>query len=402
MILIRLFRRLRGTVRFEISGVLLERFLSLLAWERIPVWDVERRGQTLTGCVHAADYRRLRPLAKKAGVRLRLQKKAGLPFKKRRLKKRHGLLVGLGIFALFLFGMTRFIWTIEVVGNEIIAEETIIQKLEEVGVRPGVLRRGINVREVERLTMLGVRDLGWIALNIDGSSIYVVVNEAIPTPPNIDPRTPSNIVAAYPGQLIEMRVYQGQPMLKQGDAVYEGQVIVSGITQDSFGQNLLRHARADIIAEVYREIEIRVPLDQTAYEETGSSARRNFLRVFGFEAPLFFPRNIARPYVIDRTETPLMLLGVQLPITHRSEAFTLMREVPVRFDEEQALERAMFELEVAQAAQFAGGTIIERTLHGSLVEDEFVLRASYVVHINIARPQEIYLGDGLLAFSWGN
>jgi len=400
MILIRLFRRLRGTVRFEVSGALLERFLSSLAWERISVWETHRQGQTLTGCVGAADYHRLRPLAKKAGVRLRLQKKSGLPFKKKRIKKRYGLLVGLGLFALFLFGMTRFIWTIEVVGNNIIPEETIIQRLEEIGVRPGVLRRGIDVREVERLTMLGVGELGWIALNIDGSSIYVVVNEAIPTPPNINPSTPSNIVAAYPGQLIELRVYQGQPMLKQGDAVYEGQVIVSGITQDSFGQNLLRHARADIIAEVSREIEIRVPLNQTAFEETGGSARRNFLQVFGFEAPLFFPRNIARPYVIDRAETPLMLLGVQLPIIHRSEAFTLMREVPVHYDEEQALERAMLELEVAQTAQFAEATIIERNLHGSLAGDEFVLRASYVVHMNIARPQEIYLGDGLLAFNW--
>ena len=400
MILIRLFRRLRGTVRFEASGALLERFISLLAWEHISIWETARQGQILTGCVHASDYHRLRPLAKKAGVRLRIQKKAGLPFKKRRLKKRHGLLVGLGIFALFLFGMTRFIWTIEVVGNDIIPEDTIIRKLDEIGVRPGVLRRSINVREVERLTLLGIRELGWIALNIDGSSIYVVVNEAIPTPPNIDPRTPSNIVAAYPGQLIELRVYQGQPMLVQGDAVFEGQVIVSGITQDKFGQNLLRHARADIIAEVSREIEIRVPLDQVVYQETGGSTRRNFLRIFGFEAPLFLPRNITQPYVIDRTEAPLMLLGVQLPITYRSEAFTLMQEIPVRLDEEQALERAIFELEIAQSAQFAGATIIERTLHGILAGDEFILQASYVVHMNIARPQEIYLGEGILAFSW--
>ena len=94
-----------------------------------------------------------------------------------------------------------------------------------------------------------------------------------------------------------------------------------------------------------------------------------------------------------------MLLGIQLPVTHRRESFTLMQEVLVRYTEEQALERALLELEVAQAAQFAGADIIERTLHGSLEGDEFHLRASFVVHMNIARPQEIYLGEGLLAFS---
>ena len=399
MLLIRLMRRLRGSVRFEATGIGLERFLSLLAREGIPVWEMVRRGQILSGYVCASDYPLLRPLAKKAGVSLRLRKKTGLPFKKRRLKKRYGLLVGLGLFALFLFGMTRFIWTIEVVGNDIISEETIIRQLEEIGVRPGVLRSAVNVREAERLTMLGLRDIGWIALNIDGSSLHVIVNEATPPPPDIDPRFPSNIVAAHPGQLLELRVYQGQPMFTKGDAVYEGQVIISGITQDSFGQNVLRHARADVIAEVSREIEIRVPLDQIAYEETGRSAHRNFLQVFGFEAPLFFPRSIARPYVRERTEAPLMLLGIQLPVIHRRESFTLMREIPIRFSEEQALERALLELEVAQAAQFAGADIIERTLHGNLEGDEFILRASFVAHMNIARPQEIYIGEGLLAFS---
>ena len=399
MILIRIFRRLRGTVRFEVTGTLLERFLSLLAWEGIPVWEITRHEQTLTGCVSASDYPLLRPLAKKAGVRLHLQKKAGLPFKKRRLKKRHGLLVGLFLFALFLFGMTRFIWTIEVVGNDTIPDSVVLRQLEEAGVRPGVLRRSINVRDVERQTMYGIREIGWIALNIDGSSISVVVNEAIAQPPDIDPRSPSNIVAAHPGQLIELRVYHGQPLLTKGDAVYQGQVIVSGITQDSFGQNVLRHARADIIAEVSRELEIRVPLDQTTYQETGGSARRNFLRVFGFEAPLFFPRGIPQPYVIDRTEAPLMLLGVQLPITHRRESFTLMQEVPVRLTEEQALERALLELEVAVTAEFAEATIKELYRYGSLVDNEFVLRASLVVHMNIAKPQEIYLGDGLLTFN---
>ena len=392
MIVLRLLRRLRGFVRFCATGAGAERFLNLLARQHISVWGLTRRGDTLTGFAYARDYPRLRPLAKKAGVRLRILQKQGAPFQKNKLKKRHGLLVGAGIFVVFLFVMTRFIWSIHIVGNERISQDAILGALEQAGIHPGVLRSGIDVSAVERQLMLELKDLGWTALNIDGSSLYVVINEAIPVPPNIDPRSPSNIVAAHSGQIIELRVYQGQPMFTRGDAVQQGQVIVSGITQDSFGQNLLRHARAQVIAEVAKEIELRVPLDQVAYEATGATARRGFLRILGLEAPLFLPRSIQRPYTIERVESPLLLLGIELPISYRSELFTLMKEVPMRFTEEQAMQRALHELEVAQAAQFGESVIVSRALHGVVAADEFVLHASYVVHIDIAQPQPIYIG----------
>jgi len=391
MIVIRLLRRLRGFVLFSATGIFPERFLNLLARERVHVWDIKRREHTLTGCVSASDYPRMRRPAKKAGIRLRLLEKHGVAFKKKKLKKRHGLLAGAGVFVLFVFVMTRFIWTIEVQGNEHIPQETILQVLEDIGVRPGVLRRSVNVRESEILTLLNIKELGWVALNIDGSTIYVIVNEATPTPPLVDPRTPSNIIAAETGQLLELWVYEGQPLLRKGDTVMQGQVIVSGITQDSTGKNLLRHARADVIAEVTKEIEIRVPLNQITHEKTGRTARRNYLRVFGFEAPLFLPGSIQRPYLIDRAETPWQFFGTQLPITHRSEVFTLMREVYFLYTEEQARDRALLELEIAENAQLSQAAIIERILTGALIDDEFVLSANYVAHMNIALPQEIYV-----------
>ena len=393
MIATSLLRRLRGFVRFDARGDSPERFINLAAREQIAIWDIGRRGETLTGSVSASDYHRLSNLAKKTGVRLKIANKGGLPFKTRKVKKRHGLLVGVGVFAAFLFGMTRFVWSIHIVGNEQIPEYIIMQTLEQAGVSPGVARRRINVRDVEQLALLNIRELGWIALNIDGASLYVIVNEAHLPPPLVNPHAPSNIVAAYTGQIVEMRVYQGQPLFNIGQAVMAGEVVVSGISQDSFGQNVLRHARAEVIAEVSRQIEIRVSTQQTEYRETGQSARRNFIRVFGFEAPIFLPFNIPQPYTIERTENPLTLFGAELPVRHRSEAFTLMREIPLHLNEEQARDRAMLELEIAQSAQFGQAEIISRSLTGRLEGEEFVLTASYVVHMDIARSLEIYLGD---------
>lgn len=114
MFLIALIRYIRGYVRFSVRGMYVERFLNFLARERIVIWGAKRREDCLSACVAAARYPQLRPLARKAGVKLRLMEKRGLPFQRKKLSRRRGLVVGLGFFILFLFIMSRFIWSIQV------------------------------------------------------------------------------------------------------------------------------------------------------------------------------------------------------------------------------------------------------------------------------------------------
>ncbi len=238
MFVLALIRYLRGYVCFMARGSYLPRFMNLLASERIAVWGVRRRDDTLHACVSAAAYAAMRPLARRAGVRLRLTGKRGLPFKRKRLRRRRGLAVGFAVFALFLLGMTRFVWSIQIgEGNKTVPEETILTVLEELGVRPGVLRSSIDVRDCERRALLALHQFSWIALNIDGSTVHVEVRETMQVPEMIDPGTPCNVVASHDGQLLEMRVYDGQPYKQKGDAVLAGQLIVGGVVQDRLGRN---------------------------------------------------------------------------------------------------------------------------------------------------------------------
>lgn len=389
MFLISIIRHTRGYVRFTVEGTYVERFLNLLARERISVWDMERQGNVLVACVAASAYPSMRALAKKAGVRLRLAEKKGVPFQRKKLKRQRGLVVGLALFALFLFVMSRFIWSIQVNGNGSVPEDVILSALEEIGIKPGIRASTIDVRDSERRALLALQDFSWVALNIDGSTLYVEVYETMPVPPIIDPESPCNVVASHSGQILEMRVYSGQPMLQQGDAVLEGQLLVSGITQDRREQNLFRHARADIIAQVELELEVGIPLQQVEYRETGSTRSRNYLRVFGFEMPLFLPRQIPRPYMAQRTEHPLVLFSAELPVSRRKELFILMEEIPVTYTEQQAKELAMRELAALERVEMAEGDIIERTLTARIEEEQYILSAQYICHMNIAQQKEI-------------
>ena len=74
MFLIKLLRFLFGYVRFESGGGFPERFLNLCAQAHFPLWEVTSRGGTMKAFTTLKSYKKFRPYARKAGVRLRERK----------------------------------------------------------------------------------------------------------------------------------------------------------------------------------------------------------------------------------------------------------------------------------------------------------------------------------------
>lgn len=393
MFLIRLLRYLRGYVWFEARGVFVERFLNLVARDRIAVWSGRKRGEVYTGCIAAHNYRRLRTHARKTKVKLRITQKVGAGFQRRKYRKRTGLFIGLALFVVFLMGMSQFIWRIEIGGNERVDEIDVLQALEALGIEPGTWRSSIDVRDCERKMLLLLPELSWAALNIDGSALRVEVSESTKPPKVILDSAPCNIVAGEAGQILSMYVYDGQAMVQIGDTVLPGDMIVSGITQDSRGMSLFRHAQAQVIAQVQLNLEVSVPLAQTHYIETGKIMKRGYLQLFTGEIPIFLPWSIPAPYRVNRTTTPLRMFSLELPLSWLGEEYILMEEVPVTLTEAEAKKEAMAELGNLQKARLGDAEILEREISSALEGDHFVMKAHYICNMDIAEEREILIGE---------
>lgn len=67
MFILAFIRWLLGWARFEAEGGFPERLLNLAARGGVSIWDTGRRSVSMTGCCYARKYKKLRPLAKKAG-----------------------------------------------------------------------------------------------------------------------------------------------------------------------------------------------------------------------------------------------------------------------------------------------------------------------------------------------
>lgn len=389
MFILTFFRYLQGYVYFEATGKYVERFLNLVARERIHIWESRKLGDTYTGYVLAGKYKKLRKHAKSTGVKIRVAKKRGAPFQRFRYRKRTGLLAGLLLFCAFVAIMSQYIWRIEINGNENIDEIVILQALESLNVSPGTATRTIDVRNVERRMLLLVPDLSWVALNIDGSAIDIEVSESVLPPEMVDPDAPCNIVAAHSGQIISYNIFNGQVLKELGETVTEGEVIVSGITQDERGQSLFRHSRATVIAQTTQTLEISVPLDQIEYVESGKIVNRRYLGIFGIELPIFLPLKIDSPYRVERENSNMHFGSLELPISLLREKYILMEEVPIRLTEDEAKTEALFELENLQKIRLGEAEILDKTIKATLSSNSFDLIATYICNQDIAVEQEI-------------
>ena len=389
MILLDFVRNIRGCVHFSVKGDFTERFLNLCSRNGIPVWSARSAKGRLTGCTLAKHYPGMRKYAKLTSVRLRMVKKSGLPFARRRYRKRRGLRIGLAAFFAFLYIMSMFIWRIEVRGNIKLPDSRIIAALEELGIHAGSWRPAIDVRASERRALLAMPELSWIALNIDGSTLCIEVDERTIPPEVLSPNDPCNIIAAKSGQVLSIALYDGQAVVKEGDAVVAGDMLVSGITEDRMHQNRFRHARATIIARAEHTISVKIPLKQTQYIETDRQKKRRYFSVFGLQLPLHLPRSIPAPYRVEHRELQLTLFSLELPVRLHTEDYILMEEIAVALTEEDARRLAVREITAIEQVELAGAEILQRSAHASLSQTHFFAAANYTVNIDIGRQQII-------------
>lgn len=228
----KVWKFLIGYVTVTIEGYFLEKFTNLCAINKIPFWNVKRYGNAkMVGRTTISGFKQMRFQAKKCGCRITIGKKRGTPFFLHRYRKRKIFIVGFIVFFICIRVAGMFIWRVEVTGNETIPREEILLVLEEMGIKPGVLKDSLEVRDLANLFLTKRDDIIWAGIDISGIRVNVEVVEKEKVPEKIDKDTACDIIAAKPALIVSMDTYQGTPMVKVGDIVDRGTTLVVGVME---------------------------------------------------------------------------------------------------------------------------------------------------------------------------
>lgn len=331
MNVLKLLRYIMGEVEFKASGGFAERFINLCAENDVILKDVKLFEKEITGFVKASDYRKAGNFAKRSGMRVRCVKKSGLYFFLKQNRKRAGLAVSFLVFALFLAISSLFVWNVEVTGAQNVNYEIVKETLAELGVKQGALKRNIDFKTVQTQAMIKLnKQVSWLAVNIKGTKAQVEIRDYVARKKSETYSDPCNIVADKDGLVLSIDAYNGQIAAKEGSAVRQGDLLISGIVENRDASAQFMEARGTVT--LLRNYETQREYAKYSLKKHYTAQKtRYLLDLFGIKIPIGFFKKSDKDYEDFISRKSLSYRNVELP-------FSLVRHTRMYFREEKVPE----------------------------------------------------------------
>ena len=291
----RFYHYRRGYLKVSMTGCAPERFFNICQGREIEVWEVCCKSGCYEFYMTVKGFKQAKTLARKAGVRLKILKKLGLPFFLYRNRKRKLSLAGFLLFFIFLYSMSLFLWDIEFEGNRRYTRDTLMDFLNSLDISYGMMTRNISCEDLEESIRMEFPEITWVSAQVSGTRLLVKIkeNEVLSEIPQKDD-SPCDIVAEKPGVITGMIVRSGTPAVQIGDQVEAGQVLVSGvltITDDSETAVAYHyvHADAKITGMSFASLETSFPACRRIEAYTGKKKTGIVVRAFDHSFTIMLP-----------------------------------------------------------------------------------------------------------------
>lgn len=387
--LLDLLRILRGWVEFSVCGKYPERFINITSRHRVRLWKVRRSDDRFTACMYRSDYRRIRPLARGAGVRLKVTQKSGLPTLLYRYRERVGILIGACAFVLSIFVMSLFIWSVDITGLETVSRSEMNDVLRDHGLYIGAFKPSLDYQRLARDVMIERHEIGWMAVNVTGSYASVEIKEEAVPPEVDDVYSPCNVKARSDGVIVRIEAAEGETLVMEGSGVIEGQLIVSGIRTDERGTHRLVHADARVMARTVRQASFSMKEQMKLLRPNAEEAERRELEFLGLRLP-YEVNAVNSPNAVSNTTTEVPApLGITLPIGVVTDHVSALSEEEIILDDNSAEELLDHEAQLYETFALLNCVIESREYHMEHIGGVYTLYATYTCVEDIAYTEPI-------------
>ncbi len=277
---------IRGYLRIRVSGFSPERFMNLCTNKGILLWQIVRDGDVYYMNINLTGFWALRPIVRKTGTRVAVLERCGLPFFLPKLLRRKAFLTGLVLALAFWILSSFFVWDIELTGNYRITEDVFSDFLKERQIAVGMKKEALDIGLLEKEIRRTFPEITWASAKLSGTKLEIAIkeNDAPILAEEEEREAGSALVTEYDGTVCSIIVRSGVPMVKAGDAVVAGEVLVDGripvYNEDAtVREYLYADADADILLEHTVAVCERLPFYYVRKEYTGRVKKRYYFRV---------------------------------------------------------------------------------------------------------------------------
>lgn len=235
MIVRLLLNYILGYVRIVVEGYYIERFINICTTSKILIWNLKReKGVRLHLNIGIEDFYKAVKIARKLQCTIHIEKKKGLPFLLNKYRKRKIFFISLIIILALLYISTNYVWNIDIQVEDNLKVENLMEDIQNAGLKTGMKKTKVKSDEIINKIRLERNDISWIGISIKGTNAIVKVVKAKEVPQLLDEKEYCNIVAKENGTITKIIAQNGTALVKAGDTVEKGQVLIQGTMEGKY------------------------------------------------------------------------------------------------------------------------------------------------------------------------
>lgn len=385
-----LWQSIGGELTVELTSADISGFLAAAQNAQVEIRNVEIAGPLrIRFQIRRDAWACLQALAQRRGEKLERTGKTGLYWSLARLRRRPVLVLGLLFLLVFSLWAPSRVFFIQVEGNGQIPARKIIECAARCGISFGASRREVRSERMKNALLQAMPELSWAGVNTSGCTAVISVRERKDQQQAQVQQTVSSIVASRDGIIAQTTVLQGNKLCAEGQAVKQGQVLISGYTDCGLSIQAT-NAKGEVFAYTNRQLSALCPIFFTKRGQTVRS-EKNYSLIVGNKRINFSNNSgISDTGCAKIYEEKYLVLpgGFQLPLAVCVETViyyqTEAAEADAASDTLSAFARQYI------SAQMCAGSILLADVQFTQTENALLLRGSYSCHemIGITRLEE--------------
>lgn len=217
----------------RITGEARLRFLNLCKNHGFHLTDIHVGDEGLELNIPVSEFKKLRPLIRKTHVKIHILNRHGPAFFFYRHPFRLWFLCGLCAGAALIWYLSLFVWQIDISGNQLYTDERILQSLRTMNVTTGRKKSELDLSAIEEELRILYNQMTWVSASITGTQLKIETKEGNLQSSGTKQASeaqeqPSDLTAAADATITEIVVRHGTALVKTGDTVQKGDVLVEG------------------------------------------------------------------------------------------------------------------------------------------------------------------------------
>lgn len=395
----RMMRWCRGYVLVELRGAAQERFFNLCRRHNIYLWNIYTVADQYFCCMDLSDFRVIKKIARKAKVRPWIVKRIGLPFCIYRMGKQKGVILGFVSGIMLMYGLSLFLWDISFTGQSYYTEEQLLSYLNTIQIHTGIPIHKINCQDIEEQIRISYPNIGWVSTELEGTKLSISILETrLPTKKTLDDNA-CHMIASEKGKIVNIVTRQGVPLVKKGDKVKKGQILISGVLGLQNDDGTLKkkegvHADGDIQLRTTQSITFTCDRIYKVKNYTGYEKKILELKLFNKKIYFLNPLkgfDKAKKYdIIANVCNVSVSKSFILPLSYGQTCYRQYEEVEARYTLEQAKKILQEQsLEYMKKAEQQKQTIEKKREQYKTEKDKVSLQVEFVIEKPVTTYKEI-------------